>query len=99
MLRPQRAQPLDRPRSTGLVSGILGYSAHRNAEDVMTTRREFLSVTVAGLAGSSLMPRSAGAAPKAMSVVHESSFIKAFDDFFVQKLAPEYEKMTGIKIN
>jgi hypothetical protein len=31
--------------------------------------------------------------------VRERSFIKAFDEFFVQKLAPEYEKQTGIKIN
>src|SRR5438128_4714431 len=64
----------------------------------MTTRREFLTVTGGAVAGA-LTPRWAGAAPKAMSVVHESSFIKAFDEFFVQKLAPEYEKMTGIKIN
>src|SRR5712691_7735496 len=64
----------------------------------MTSRRDFLTVTMAAVGGA-LAPRWAGAAPKAMSVVHESSFIKAFDDFFVQKLAPEYEKLTGIKIN
>jgi len=34
-----------------------------------------------------------------MSMLHENSFIKAFDDFFVQKLAPEHERQTGIKIN
>jgi multiple sugar transport system substrate-binding protein len=34
-----------------------------------------------------------------MTVLHESSFIKAFDEFFVKKLAPAYEKQTGIKIN
>ena len=34
-----------------------------------------------------------------MAVVHESSFIKAFDDFFQKKLAPEYQKQTGIQIN
>jgi multiple sugar transport system substrate-binding protein len=65
----------------------------------MTNRREFLTLTLAATAGVALGGRSAAAAPKAMSVVHESSFIKAFDDFFVQKLAPEYEKATGIKIN
>ena len=64
----------------------------------MSTRREFLTVTLAA-AGAALVPRGAGAAPKSMSVVHESSFIKAFDDFFVKTLAPEYEKLTGIKIN
>src|SRR5947207_10810837 len=64
-----------------------------------TTRSEFLTVTLAGGASAALGPRSAGAAPKAMSVVHESSFIKAFDDFFAKTLAPQYEKLTGIKIN
>src|ERR1700757_1116102 len=64
----------------------------------MTNRRDFLTVSMAALGGA-LAPRGAGAAPKAMSVVHESSFIKGFDDFFVQKLAPAHEKLTGIKIN
>ena len=65
----------------------------------MTTRREFLTVTLAGAAAVAAAPGRTAAAPKSMSVVHESSFIKAFDDFFVKKLAPDYEKMTGIKIN
>ena len=65
----------------------------------MTTRREFLTVAVATLAGAAVSPRGARSAPKAMSVVHESSFIKAFDDFFVKTLGPEYEKLTSIKIN
>jgi len=64
----------------------------------MTTRRDFLTVTALG-AAAVLGPRRAVAAPKSMSVLHESSFIKPFDDFFVQKLAPEYEKLTGIKVN
>ena len=63
-----------------------------------TTRRDFLTVTMVGGAAAALAPRAVGAAPKSMSVVHESSFIKQFDDFFVKKLAPEYEKQTGIKI-
>ncbi len=65
----------------------------------MTTRREFLTVTMAGVAAAGLSPSRAGAAPKSMTVMHESSFIKAFDDFFVKNLAPAYEKQTGIKIN
>src|SRR5438445_10096001 len=64
----------------------------------MTSRRDFVTVTLPA-GGGAVAPRRAGAAPKAMSVVHESSSIKAFDDFFVQKLAPEYEKLAGIKIN
>src|SRR5439155_25066817 len=65
----------------------------------MRTRREFLTVTVVLGAASALGPRSTGASPKSMSVLHESSFIKAFDEFLVKKLALEYEKLTGIKIN
>ena len=38
----------------------------------MSTRREFLTVTLAG---------AAGAAPKSLSVLHGSSFIKSFDEF------------------
>src|SRR5499433_2851847 len=64
----------------------------------MSTRREFLTVSMVGATGSLLAPRLSGAAPKSMSVARESSFIKPFDDYFSQKLAVEYEKQTGIKI-
>src|SRR5262249_38652519 len=65
----------------------------------MSNRRQFLTMALAGAAGATLAPRSGRAAPKAMTVARESSFIKPFDDYFAQKLAPEYEKLTGIKIN
>jgi multiple sugar transport system substrate-binding protein len=63
----------------------------------MSSRREFLtgSLTVAGAA---MLPPRASAAPKSMTVVRESSFIKPFDDYFSKTLAGEYEKLTGIKI-
>jgi multiple sugar transport system substrate-binding protein len=64
----------------------------------MSSRREFLTVTLAAT-GAALVPRWAGAAPKAMTVVRESSFIKAFDDYFARTLLPEYEKLTGIKMS
>src|SRR6266568_1763476 len=64
----------------------------------MATRREFLTVTASTLAGAALTPRSAMGAPKSMTVVRESSFIKPFDDYFAKTLAAEYEKLTGIKI-
>jgi len=63
----------------------------------MRTRREFLTATLTA-AGAALGPRSAHAAPKTMTVVRESSFIKPFDDYFAKTLAMEYEKLTGIKI-
>ena len=64
----------------------------------MSTRREFLTTTLVGGAAAAVAPRRAGAAVKSMTVVHESSFIKGFDDFFVKTLSPEYEKLTGIKV-
>src|SRR5882762_887023 len=64
----------------------------------MTTRRDFLKVT-GGVVVGALTPGWAGAAPKAMTVARESSFIKPFDDYFAKTLLPEYEKMTGIKMS
>ena len=67
----------------------------------MTTRREFLTTSLAATSAA-LAPRLAGAAgkatTKALTTARESSFIKAFDEFFVKTLAPEYEKLTGIKV-
>ena len=63
----------------------------------MSSRRHFLAGSLA-TAGAAMLPRHAGAAPKSMTVVRESSFIKPFDDYFAKTLASEYEKQTGIKI-
>ena len=61
-----------------------------------TTRRDFLTVTVVGGAAAALGPRlRAGAAPKSMAVVRESSFIKPFDDFFAKKLAARVREADG----
>jgi ABC-type glycerol-3-phosphate transport system substrate-binding protein len=64
----------------------------------MTSRREFIAGSLAAAVGSTVLPRRASAAPKSMTVVRESSFIKSFDDFIAKTLATEYEKLTGIKI-
>src|SRR5262249_61678777 len=66
----------------------------------MTTRREFLTVGLVAT-DATLAPgwaAAGGKAPKALGTVRESSFIKAFDDFFVKTLAPEYEKLAGTKV-
>ena len=63
------------------------------------SRRDFITVTLAGAAASAVAARAGAAPPKAMGVLHESSFIKTFDEFFQKKLAPEYQKQTGIQIN
>jgi multiple sugar transport system substrate-binding protein len=63
----------------------------------MNPRREFLTGSLV-LAGTAMLPHRTAAAPKSMTVVRESSFIKPFDDYFAKTLAAEYEKTTGIKI-
>src|SRR4030095_15730464 len=104
--RPQRAalragpRGLDRSRSARLLSGNDDSPYTVTPEDAMKTRRDFLTMTAGAVAaGATLAPWRAGAAPKAMTVVRESSFIKAFDDYFSKTLLPEYEKLTGIKMS
>ena len=65
----------------------------------MRTRREFLALSAGAVAATALGPRRADATPKALTIVRESSFIKAFDDYFAKTLLPEYEKLTGIKMS
>ena len=55
----------------------------------MSSRREFLAGSLA-LAGTAGLPRQVSAAPKSMTVVRESSFIKPFDDYFAKTLAAEF---------
>jgi multiple sugar transport system substrate-binding protein len=64
-----------------------------------TTRREFLKVAAAGTAAAALgRPLPASAADKTITILHESSFIKPFDEYVSNTLAPAYEKETGIKV-
>jgi multiple sugar transport system substrate-binding protein len=63
------------------------------------SRRGFLKLATLGTVGVMLGPRQAPAATKALTVLHESSFIKTFDEYFQKTLAPTYEKETGIKVN
>jgi multiple sugar transport system substrate-binding protein len=64
-----------------------------------TTRRGFLKVAAAGTAAALSRAVPAAAAEKTITILHESSFIKPFDEYVVNTLAPAYEKETGIKIN
>src|SRR5215468_12731355 len=63
------------------------------------SRREFLQLATLGTVCVMLRPRQAPAATKSLTVLHESSFIKTFDEYFQKRLAPTYEKETGIKVN
>src|SRR5215831_20717569 len=64
-----------------------------------TTRRRFLKLAAAGTTAALGRPWPAGAAEKTITILHESSFIKPFDEYVVNTLAPAYEKETGVKIN
>jgi multiple sugar transport system substrate-binding protein len=64
-----------------------------------TSRRDFLKLTGAGAMAAAVAPRPATAGQKSITVLHESSFIKNFDEYFQNTLAPAYEKETGVKVN
>ena len=63
------------------------------------SRRQFLKRTAFGAAGTLMAPSIVRAAPRALTMMHESSFIPPFDAFFKNKLAAAYEKATGVKVN
>ena len=63
------------------------------------SRRDFLKLAGAGAIGAATAPRPAAAQQKSITLLHESSFIKNFDQYFQKTLAPAYEKETGVKVN
>ena len=62
------------------------------------SRRDVLKISAFSAIGGLLGAARAGAAPKSMTMMHESSFIPAYDAYFKNTLAAAYEKATGIKI-
>src|SRR5246500_1048654 len=64
----------------------------------VTSRRGFLKLAGLGTMGAAIGPRMAAAEAKALTFLHESSFIKTFDEYMQKTLAPAYEKETGVKI-
>src|SRR3984957_18829551 len=63
------------------------------------SRRDVLSITALSAVGGLLGAGGAHAAPKSMTLMHESSFIPPYDAYVKNTLARDYEKATGIKIN
>ncbi len=63
------------------------------------SRREFLKIAGLGTMGAAIGARSAAAQQKSITLLHESSFIKPFDEYMQKTLAPAYEKETGVKID
>src|SRR5579872_1364228 len=62
------------------------------------SRRDFLKIAVAGGAAAAIAPPLAHAQGKTVTMLHESSFIPAFDAYMKDKIAPAYEKATGVKV-
>ncbi len=62
------------------------------------SRRDILKISAATAVGGILGAARANASPKQMTMMHESSFIPAYDAYFKNTIAPAYEKATGIKI-
>ena len=50
----------------------------------LSTRRDFLKLAAAGTAAMVSRPQPAGAAGKTITILHESSFIKPFDEYVEQ---------------
>src|SRR5689334_1710321 len=65
----------------------------------VTSRRGFLQLAGLGAIGAAFAPHLAAAQAKSLTLLHESSFIKTFDEYMQKTLAPAYEKETGVKIN
>src|SRR4029453_3696644 len=63
------------------------------------SRRGFLKLAALGTVGAIVGPRQAPAATKSLTILHESSFIKTFDEYFQKTLPPTHQKETGIKVN
>ena len=61
------------------------------------SRRDFMKTAIVGGAAAAIT-HPARAAGKTITILHESSFIKPFDEYIANTLAPAYEKETGVKI-
>src|SRR6201988_278475 len=85
------------PESPSGVNG--GPSMTEPATSPTASRRRFLKLAAAGTAATLSQPRFAWAQTKTIPILHESSFIKPFDEYVQNVLAPAYEKQTGIKVN
>jgi len=63
----------------------------------MGTRRDFLKITAVG-AGAAALPWPVRADAKSLTLLHESSFIKTFDEYVQNTLVPAYLKETGVTV-
>jgi multiple sugar transport system substrate-binding protein len=64
-----------------------------------TSRRQVLKAAATGALASIVGIQRGQAAAKSLTLIHESSFIKTFDGYFQNTLAPAYQKLTGVKVD
>jgi multiple sugar transport system substrate-binding protein len=64
-----------------------------------SSRRDVLKITALAGIGALAGGRPSRAAPKSMTMMHESSFIPPYDAYVKNTIAPAYEKATGIKLS
>jgi multiple sugar transport system substrate-binding protein len=62
-----------------------------------SSRRDVLKIALAG-AGAAALPWRAQAAGKPITLLHESSFIKTFDEYMQKTLIPAYAKEAGVDV-
>jgi len=62
------------------------------------SRRDFLKIAAAGVAGAAFAPTAGRTADKTITILHESSFIPPFDEYIKTTLAQAYQKETGVKV-
>src|ERR1700741_4508145 len=63
-----------------------------------SSRRRFLELAGVGALGAAIRPRSASAQRKSLTFLHETSFIKTFDEYMQNTLVPAYQKETGVEV-
>ena len=62
------------------------------------SRRDFLKIGVVGAGAAALMPGVGRAAGKSITLLHESSFIPAFDAYMKNTIAAAYQKAAGVEV-
>src|SRR5712692_3066848 len=63
------------------------------------SRRDVLKISALAGIGTLIGGGPGQAAPKKLTLMHESSFIPPYDAYVKNTLAPAYEKLTGIKVD
>ncbi|HTG24360.1 MAG TPA: extracellular solute-binding protein, partial [Reyranella sp.] len=64
-----------------------------------SSRRDVLKISALAGIGTLIGGGPGRAAPKKLTLMHESSFIPPYDAYVKNTLAPAYEKLTGIKVD